>query len=354
MNSVELLETLSNAFGISGFEGEVREVLHELIVPHVDEIRTDTLGNLIAMRKGSSPTKLMLDAHMDEIGFMVSYIEDEGFLRFTPVGGWDVRIIPSHKMQIRSNSGEKVSGVIGTAPLHILDPQDRDKPYPIEDLFADIGATSREEVEALGIRIGSPAAIAYPFEQLNERFVCGKALDDRAGCAVMIKTLEALKDENLDVTLYLNFAVCEEVGLRGARTAAYQIDPDIALALEGTVGADVPEIPEARQPTRLGQGASIVVIDRTLIVNPKFIEILTGIAEDNGIKYQYKVPAPGGTDAGAIHLNKKGVLAGVVSVPCRYIHSPFSILNLDDFENTVKLTTEFVRNGNRILEHCRL
>lgn len=353
METVELLRTLSNTFGIPGFENEVRDVLSELVEPYVDEIKTDTLGNLIAMRKGSSSTKLMLDAHMDEIGFMISYIEDDGFLRITTVGGWDVRILPSHKMQVRTNSGEKISGVIGTPPPHILSAKDREKPFPINDLFVDIGANSREEVENLGIRIGSPAAISYPFEQLNEKFVCGKALDDRAGCAVILKTLEALKDEELDVTLYLNFAVCEEVGLRGAQTAAYQIEPDIALALEGTVGADVPEIPKARQPTKLGQGGAISVIDRTIIVNPKLIESLTNLAEENGINYQYKVPAPGGTDAGAIHLSKEGVLAGVLAVPCRYIHSPFSILSLEDFENVVKLTTEFVRNGNKILEHCR-
>jgi len=322
----------------------VRDVIRELVTPLVDEVEVDALGNLIAVRKGKSDKKLMLDAHMDEIGFMVGYIEPDGFLRFTPVGGWDARIIPSHAMTIRTDKNTKIKGIIGTPPPHILDEELRKKPYKIEELFVDIGARSADDVAEMGVRTGSPATIAYPFEQLNENFVTGKALDDRAGCSVIIKTLDALKDEQPDMTICANFAVCEEVGLRGARTAAYHIDPDLALALEGTVGADFPELQEHRKPTRLGNGPAISVIDSTLIVNPKLVDYLP---------FQYKIPAPGGTDAGAIHQSRGGVLAGVVSVPCRYIHSPWSILNLNDFENAVKLTTQFVKHGANILETCK-
>ena len=348
-----MLKQLSDTFGIPGFEDEVRDVLKDIIEPFVDEIRTDALGNLIAVRRGKTDTKLMLDAHMDEIGFMIGYIEPDGFLRFTTVGGWDPRIVPSHAMTIRTQAGTKVKGIIGTPPPHILDPEDQKRPFKINELFVDVGARSREEVEAMGIRTGSPAAIAYPFEQLNERFVTGKALDDRGGCAVIIKTLENLKDEQPDVTIYANFAVCEEVGLRGAQTAAYQIEPDLALALECTVGADFPEIKEHRRPTTLGKGPAISVIDRTLIVNPNLVDYVANMANEADIPFQYKVPAPGGTDGGAIHLSKAGVLTGVVSIPCRYIHSPWSILHLEDFENAVRLTTEYVKNGNKILESCR-
>jgi len=344
------LKTLSDAFGVAGFEDEVRDLIERFIEPYTDECRVDALGNLIATRRGKSDKKLMLDAHMDEIGFMVSYIEEEGFLRFAPLGGWDARIIPSHAMTILTQTGRKVKGVIGTPPPHILTQEEREKPFKIEDLFVDVGAGSREEVEKLGIRIGSPAVIAYPFERLNEGSVAGKALDDRVGCALLVKTLEALKDEELEVTLVANFAVCEEVGLRGARTAAYQIEPDVALALEGTVGADVPGIPEARQPTRLGRGPAITVADRSLIVAPKLIKALTRIAEEEGIPYQYKVPPFGATDAGAIQQTRGGTLAGVISVPCRYIHSPFSVMRLDDFENAVRLTTAFVRRCQELLE----
>ncbi len=348
-DSRELLEVLSNAFGVAGFEDEVRQRIRQLIEPYVDEYKIDALGNVIAVRQGKSSVKLMLDAHMDEIGFLVSYIEEGGFLRLTTLGSWDVRIIPSHAVTILTQRGRKVKGIIGTPPPHITKPEEREKPFKLEDLFVDVGASSAQEVEEMGIRIGSPAVISYPFERLNERFVMGKALDDRVGCAVLIQTLKALRKERPEVTLVANFAACEEVGLRGARTAAYQIEPDIALALEGTVGADVPGIPSARQPSRLGYGPAITVADQSLIVNPKLIRALTEIAEAEGIPYQYKIPPYGSTDAGAIQQTKGGVLSGVVSVPCRYIHSPFSLMRLDDFENTVKLTVAFVREARKAL-----
>ncbi|MBI1730712.1 M42 family metallopeptidase [Candidatus Acetothermia bacterium] len=353
IKTIELLESLSNTFGPSGFEDEVRGLLKKLVEPLVDEVQVDALGNLIGVRQGKTKTRLMLDAHMDEIGFMISYIEEKGFLRFTTLGGWDARIIPSHAMLVRTEAGKKIKGIVGTPPPHILSEEDRQKPYKLEHLFVDIGATSAKEVEKLGIRTGSPAVISYPFEKLNEMFVCGKALDDRAGCAVILKVLEAFKSKMPDVTIYANFAICEEVGLRGARTAAYQIEPDLALALEGTVGADVPEVPSARQPSGLGKGPTISVADSSLIVNPKLVQKMSEIAKAEKIPYQYKIPPFGGTDAGAIHQSRGGALAGVLSVPCRYIHSPFSILRLDDFDETVKLATAFVKRGNEILKSCK-
>jgi putative aminopeptidase FrvX len=347
-DSIQLLEMLSNAFGAPGFEDEVRGLIQELIEPYVDEFRVDALGNLIATRKGKSPLRLMLDAHMDEIGFMISYIEEDGYLRFTPLGSWDVRILPSHAMTLLTKTGRRVKGVIGTPPPHITKPEERERPFKLEELFLDVGATSAREVEKMGIRIGTPAVIAYPFEVLNEKFVTGKALDDRVGCAVLIRTLQALKRERLDLTLVANFAVSEEVGLRGARTAAYQIEPTIGLALEGTVGADVPGIPTSRQPSRLGQGPALTVADASLIVNPKLVQALADVAQEEGIPFQYKIPPYGSTDAGAIQQARGGALAGVLSVPCRYIHSPFSILRLDDFENSVKLTAAFVRRCRKM------
>ena len=344
MDSVELLGDLSERFGVAGFEDDVRSRLEELVRPYVDEMRVDPLGNLIAERRGSGGPRLMLDAHMDEIGFMVSYVEEGGWLRVVPVGGWDERIVAAHALTIRAEGGRKVRGIFGTLPPHVLKQADREKPLTLEDSFVDVGAESAAEVAELGIRVGSPAVIAYPFGRLNGgAAVVGKALDDRAGCAVLVRTLEALAGETLDVTLFANFAVSEELGLRGARTAAVQIEPDIALALEGTIAADLPGVAPARQPTRLGQGPAVTVMDQTILVSPVVVQALTDLAEAEGIPYQYKLPAVGGTDAGAIHVSGKGVLAGVVSVPCRYIHSPFSTLRLDDFEHTVRLTTAFAR-----------
>jgi endoglucanase len=342
MESIDLLCELSDAFGVSGFEDEVRERIMNLVSPYVDEMKTDTLGNLFATRRGSGDFTLMLDAHMDEVGFMVKWIDEKGYLRFAPIGGWDERIIPGHRVEILTRSGEKRYGVIGSAPPHILKEEERKRPIPIEKMFIDVGASSQQEAIDMGIRIGDPLTIHYPFTELCTGYVTGKAFDDRAGCAVMIETVRRLAERDLKVNLVLSFVVGEEVGLRGARTAAYQIDPDLALALEGTIGADMPGVPPESQPVRLGRGPAITVADRTIIVSRKLIAGLEEVAEEEAIPYQYKLPTYGGTDAGAIHLIKAGILSGVVSVPCRFIHSPTSTLRLNDFENTVRLVTKFI------------
>ncbi len=342
MESIDLLRELSDAFGVSGFEDEVREHIKELVSPYVDEVRTDILGNLIATRRGSGDFTMMLDAHMDEVGFMVKWIDKKGYLFFSPIGGWDPRIIPGHRVEILTRSGEKRHGVIGSAPPHILTDEERKKPIPIEKMFIDVGASSRQEAVAMGFKIGDPLTIHYPFTEINTGYVTGKAFDDRAGCAVMIETARRLAKSDLKVNLVLSFVIGEEVGLRGARTAAYQVDPDLALALEGTIGADMPGVPEENQPVRLGRGPAITVADRTIIVSRQLIAALEEVAEEETIPYQYKLPTYGGTDAGAIHLTKAGIQAGVVSVPCRFIHSPTSTMRLNDFENTVRLVTAFI------------
>ncbi|HLW48456.1 MAG TPA: M20/M25/M40 family metallo-hydrolase [bacterium] len=194
--------------------------------------------------------------------------------------------------------------------------------------------------------------MAYPCEQLSDGLVMGKALDDRAGCAVLIKTLEALAGGGggLDGTLVCAFTIGEETGLRGARTAAYQIEPDVALAIEGTIAADLPGVSGPKRVTSLGRGPAITIADRSMVVRPQLVQALERVAETQGIPYQHKRPAYGGTDAGAIHTSGRGVLAGSVSVPCRYIHSPLSLLRVSDFEATVRLATAFVREVPRLFE----
>ncbi len=342
MKLIDILRELSDSFGVSGFEDEVRAKIKDLVSPYVDEVRTDTLGNLFAVRKGSGNFTLMLDAHMDEVGFMVKWIDEKGYLRFTPLGGWDERIIPGHRVEISTRSCGKRIGIIGSAPPHILSAEERKRPITIENMFIDVGAISRQEVEDIGIKIGDPLTIHYPFAELNAGYVTGKAFDDRAGCLVAIETARRLAETDLKVNLALAFVIGEEVGLRGARTAAYQIDPDLALALEGTIGADMPGIPEENQPVRLGRGPAITVADRSIIVSRRLVEGLEQVAEEEAIPYQYKLPTYGGSDAGAIHLSRAGILAGIVSVPCRFIHSPTSTLRLNDLENTIRLVTGFV------------
>ncbi len=350
MDTTDLLQTLSDAFGPPGFEDDVRAALRDVVEPLVDDVRVDPLGNLMATRHGRGEQTLMLDAHMDEIGLMVSYIEATGFLRFATLGGWDARVIPSHGVTIKTDDGERVHGVVGTPPPHILTADDRKRPFDLNELFIDVGATSREDAEDMGIHVGSPAVIHYPFRPMHRPFVTGKALDDRAGCSVLVKTLDALQAEDLDINLVANFAVFEEVGLRGARTAAFSIEPDVALALEGTVAADVPGIEDARVPTRLGEGPALTVADRSLIASPRLLRFTQGLASDEGIPCQLKTPPSGSTDAAAIQQSRGGVPAGVVSVPCRYIHSPFSILNLNDLEHAAQLTSAFARRARELLE----
>lgn len=347
MNLEQKLQKLSDAFGVAGFEDEAREVLHGMVSPYVESCETDPLGNLTCSR--GSGDAVMLDAHMDEVGFMVKWIEKDGFLRLTALGGWDDRILMAHRLTILTRSGEKVHGVIGSTPPHIQSDGDRDKVVPLDDLFVDIGARSRDEAEAFGVHIGDPATIHYPFLRLQEGYVTGKAFDDRAGCLVAAEALRILAKEKLPYKLVVNFAVHEEGGLRGAKAAAYRIAPKLALALEGTIGADMPGVPEAKQPVRLGHGPAITLADRSITVKPKLARFLEKIADENGIGYQYKLPAYGSTDAGAIHLERGGILTGVVSVPCRYIHSPVSTLYLSDLEATLDLVVAFLRRAGELL-----
>jgi len=342
MQPVEVLQELSDGFGVSGFEDDVREAIVRFIAPLVDEVKVDALGNLFAVRRGSGSKTLMLDAHMDEVGFIVKWIDENGYLRFAPIGGWDERIVPGHRIVLLTREGTKQAGVIGTAPPHIVPVESRKKPIPLESMFIDVGATSKDEAAEMGIRIGDPLTIHYPFTTLRDGYVTGKAFDDRAGCAVLIETARRLAESALKMTVVFSFVFGEEVGLRGARTAAYQLEPDLAIALEGTIGADMPGVSPESQPVRLGLGPALSVADRSIIVSRKVLGALEAVAESASIPYQYKLPTYGGTDAGAIHLTRGGVLAGVISVPCRYIHSPISTLRLDDLENTISLTTALV------------
>ena len=344
MDTKELLQKLTDAMGVTGYEDEVRQVLQSVVEPFVDETRVDTLGNLIVHKKGKSDRVLMLDAHMDEVGFLVKWIDDDGFLRISPVGGWDPRIVPGHRVVIRTRAGETRHGVIGTAPPHILSEANRSKTIPLEKMFVDVGATSKDDAHDLGIRIGDPMTIHYPFQEMIPGYVTGKAFDDRAGCAILIEVAERMHEAGWPMSVAFSFSFGEEIGLRGAKTAAYGIEPDLALAVEGTIGANMPHVPEDIQPARVGCGPVITVADRSIIVVPKVVRALEAAADGAGIQYQYKLPTYGGNDAGAIHLSRSGVLAGTVAVPCRFIHSPTTTLRMNDYENTVRLVVEFIRS----------
>lgn len=349
-DAVAVLERLSDAFGPSGFEDEPRDIVAELVTPLVDEVRTDRLGNLIATKRGAREETLLLDAHLDEVGFLVAYIEESGFLRLSPLGGWDARVLPAHAITVGGRNGERIRGVIGTLPPHVTQESDRSKAFKLEDLFVDVGAASRAEAEAMGIEVGSPAvAGCYPFERLGEDVVIGKAFDDRAGCTVAVGVLEALRDVTTDLTISCAFTVKEELGLRGARTAAHQVGPAVALALEGTTAVDVPGVSGARRLAGLGSGPTITIADRSAVASRPVIALLEELASKEGIPAVRKLPGGGGTDAAAIQTSGAGVLVGVLSIPCRYIHASLSMLRPSDLNAAVDLAAAFAQHAGTLV-----
>ncbi|MCL6431185.1 MAG: M42 family metallopeptidase [Anaerolineae bacterium] len=331
-----LLRELVEADGVSGCEKAVRDILIRAIEDRVDEYRIDALGNLVAVkyrrsRSGAGPAKVMVAAHMDEVGLMVTKVERDGFIRFAPVGGVDPRVVVAKVVRIGE---ERIPGVIGVKPVHLLEPGERDRVLKFEQLAIDAGMSGEEAQRR--VRPGMYASFATAFEPLDEgglRTVKGKAFDDRAGCAVLAELLA----DSYPFDLYAAFTVQEEVGLRGARVAAYAVEPDVAFVLEGTVCDDSPKEKDTSPTTRLGAGPALTIMDRSVICDRRLVQMLISEAEAQGVPFQVKQPGIGSTDAGAIHVQREGVPCGVVAVPARYIHSPVSVMSLNDFENTVRL-----------------
>ena len=328
------LRELSEAIGVSGDEGAVRAVVLDAVREHVDQVQVDAMGSVLAFKRGTGRRRMrvMLDAHMDEVGLMVVGHDGDGFLQVRTVGGIDARLLPGALLQVGS---KHIPGVIGVKPIHLLEPGESQKAPKIQDLVVDVGAKSKDEAKTLA-PVGTYATFATSFRELGPT-ACGKAFDDRAGCAVLI---ELLRGERFRFDLHAAFTVQEEVGLRGARVAAYTIEPDCAFALEGTVADDIPKDKDVSPTTELGKGPAITVMDRSFIADRRLVRLLTSTAEELGIPYQIKRPGVGGTDAGAIHRTREGVPSVTVAVPCRYIHSPVGLLSLDDFNNTVQLMRE--------------
>ncbi|MCS7364564.1 MAG: M42 family metallopeptidase [archaeon GB-1867-035] len=338
---IRLLAQLSNAFGPPGSEDEVRKILGRELEEIADEVKVDRLGNIFFHHHGKEGyPKIMITAHMDEVAFLITNITESGFLRFHTLGGIVNRIMPGQRILLKGEKGY-VKGIIGTKPPHIMKPEEREKVIPMEDLFIDIGAGSRKEVEEKGVTIGTTGVFDVEFMELGGGYLMGKAFDDRAGCTVLIEVFKALKDTPYN--LIAVGTVQEEVGLRGARTAAWQIYPDYALALEGTFANDVPGVRGDRISAKLKNGPVITIVDRTTITHPKILKTLVKVAKEKKIPFQFKKIPAGGTDAGAIHLTKAGIPSGTVAVPCRYIHGPAAITHIEDLENTIKLVTEFIK-----------
>ena len=329
-----LLEKLSNSISPTGFEGEVRIFLKDIISDYVDELKVDRMGNIIAHKKGSGP-KILIDAHMDEIGFIITGFNEDGTLKFSTLGGVNAKVIPSKVVYIGE---DMIPGVIGIKPIHLQPRDERSKGLKISDFSIDIGANSKDEAKKY-IQLGEFAIFDTLYGKLGDGFIKGKSFDDRIGCAVLV---EILKD-NYNCDLYASFSVQEEVGDRGAKVSAYQVNPDIGIAIEGTICADLPNVEKSLMATELCKGPAISIMDRTSIFNEDIANDLIKVAVDNNIPYQRRKAVSGGNDAGAIQSSNNGAKVATLSVPCRYIHSSISVASVDDYQNTIKLLNAYLK-----------
>ncbi|MBR0139470.1 MAG: M42 family metallopeptidase [Firmicutes bacterium] len=344
---LKYMEELCMMPGISGYEDEVADVILDIAVNqcHVDTVRKDVMGNLIVTKKakeksGKKLPKLMLAAHMDEVGFMVKKIEDNGYLRFVPVGGIDKRVVLGHKVYI---GPDMVPGVIGLKAFHMVTKEEERHAPDYVEMYIDIGARSREEAEKL-VSKGDQIVFHSDFVRFGNGMIKAKAIDDRFGCALMLNLLE----EDLPMDLTCAFTVQEEVGLRGAYGAAYAEKPDIALIIEGASSADVPAQPKNTRVTQAGLGPVISCMDSSAIYDEGLFRLLTGLADEAGIPWQIKTRIAGGTDAGAVQTSRAGVRVANVSVCCRYAHTASLVISekdADDAFRLVKLFVEAVAGG---------
>lgn len=341
--SVELIKELVETPGVPGREERLRAIVRRELTGLVDEMRVDALGNLIAVKRNPGAPKLMIAAHMDEIGFIVSHVDkDKGWLRLQALGGHDPRNMTAQRVLVSTATGE-LPGILfpGLKPPHIAGDEDRKKQPQVTDFFVDLGLPG-EKVREL-VAIGDMVTLLRGFSVIGDGY-SSKAMDNRICVYVMIEAMRRAQRFGFEV--YAVATVQEEVGLRGAVASAYGIDPDVALALDTTLAVDIPGIAEHEMVTRLGGGAAIKIMDGSVIAHPKLTAALRALADSRGIKWQHEILPRGGTDAGAMQRVRAGVAAGTLSVPTRYIHSSVEMVHKDDVEANIALLAAFVEDGH--------
>lgn len=338
---IDEIIALTELDGVSGSEDSVREYIKSAISQFADEMYTDSIGNLVAVKKGDSSKKVMLSAHMDEVGLIVSGITDKGFLEFKTVGGIDTRVILSKKVRIGK---KRIPGVIGMKAIHLQKRTERENVPEIRELYIDIGAKDKEDAQK-NVNLGDYVAFDTETEVLGENTLKAKALDDRIGCAVLMELIK----KQVKYDTYFCFTTQEEVGLRGAMVCSYKINPDIALVIESTTASDVYGSEERDYVTDLGGGAAITFMDRRTIVEKSFRSWLYQTAQSNNIPVQYKRAVSGGNDAGRIHLSKGGIKTASVSLPTRYLHSPCSLASIKDIDAVYKISEMFLDKIDEVI-----
>ena len=341
---MELMKELCLAPGVSGSEEEIVKIITRELEDVVDEIETDSMGNIIATKKGEkkAPT-VMLASHMDEIGLMIRYIDDNGFIYFSNIGGINDQMLMNQTVTIHSSFGEEITGVIGSKPPHLITAEEKNKIIKAKDMFIDIGAKDKEDAEKM-VRIGDKMTFNSIFAEYPNNLIMGKALDNRVGCYVM---MEVLKRVDTRATVYGVGTVQEEVGLKGARTSAFKLNPDLAFALDVTLSGDHPGIKPDEAPVVIGKGPAIILADasgRGILTQNSVNDLLIKAGDENDIPYQLEVSDGGTTDGSAIHLTREGIPTGVLSVSARYIHTPVSVCSMDDIESTIQLITEAINS----------
>jgi len=340
-----LVKRLSEATGCGGDEEEVVEIITSELEGKA-ELGRDRMGNLIA-KVGSGRPKIMLAAHMDEVGLIVRHIDEKGFIKFAKLGGINDQILLGQRVKLKTTNGSYVYGAIGSKPIHLLKEEERKQAVSYEKMFIDVGVASREEAERLGLRVGCVATFDRTVERVGN-LICGKAFDDRLGCAALI---EALKQAEPKCEVLACFTVQEELGLKGATTSAFTLEPDIGIAIDTTIAGDFPGMEPHEAPVQIGKGVTIVMADGRkeslgygLIPSKRVREWLEGLARKDAIPYQLEVVEGGTTDATAIALSRGGVPAAAISIPTRYLHTPVEVASLSDIEATIKLLKSALEN----------
>lgn len=340
----DLLKRLCEAPGIPGREEAVRAIVREEMEGLVDEIEVDALGNLIGRRRGRGGPAVMFAAHMDEIGFMVKHIDDNGFIRLQPVGGFDPRVLPAQRCIVHTEDGRQLPGAMAleSKPIHLLSPNEMQAPK-VEQIFVDVGLSGDEVKQQ--VQIGDMVTMDRTVERIGNN-VFGKAFDDRISVFMMLEAARALGDERVEAEIILAATTQEEVGLRGARTAAYHIEPDIGVALDITLAMDIPGAAAHEAVTRLGEGVAIKAFDSSHISNHKLISHFKQLARENDIKFQMEILPRGGTDAGAMQLSRAGMPAITISLPTRYVHTVNEMAAVSDIQAEIALLAAYMRHAH--------
>ncbi len=347
-DSIQLLKQLTAANGIAGREMQVKSLMKDHLTTVSDAIIEDNLGGIFGKKSATNGSKsILVSGHMDEVGFLVTKIDKDGYLSFNPIGGWWNQVMLSQKVTVTTDDGKTLRGIIGSKPPHVLTPEERKKTVDIKNMFIDIGVSSKEEAEQLGVSVGNMVTPYSEFETLaNEKYMTAKAFDNRYGCALAIDVLNALKDESIDINLYSGATVQEEVGLRGAKVAAQTIQPDLAIAVDVAVAFDTPGMSGQTSDSHLDGGPVVIMMDASSIAHEGLRQHVKDVAQQHNIEVQWDTTPGGGTDAGSIHVANEGIPTITIGIALRYMHSNVSVIHKDDYENSVRLVTEIVRSLN--------